>query len=89
MENLSLTCPIYMLAPDIDILAIDKTGKEGIFCECKYRNRPMPMEEYDDLVTAAAAFPQITKGTLCSLARAATQNPSWNEQKKKGLCFLG
>lgn len=70
------TNPILHQQDDIDILAIGKTGKEGIFCECKYRNRPMPMEEYDDLMTAAAAFPQITKGTLCSLARAATQNPS-------------
>ena len=35
---------------DVDILAFDKTGKKVLLCECKFRNKPMPMEEYDDLV---------------------------------------
>ena len=39
------TNPLLKQQDDIDILALDKTETEGIFCECKYRNRPMPMEE--------------------------------------------
>ena len=41
---------------DVDILAFDKTGKKALFCECKFRNKPMPMEEYDDLVMADRKF---------------------------------
>ena len=41
---------------DVDILAFDKTGKKVLLCECKFRNKPMPMEEYDDLVMAAEMF---------------------------------
>lgn len=57
------TNPLLKQQDDIDILALDKTETEGIFCECKYRNRPMLMEEYDDLVQATAAFPKVTKNT--------------------------
>ena len=41
---------------DVDILAFDKTGKKVLLCECKFRNKPMPMEEYDDLVMAAEKY---------------------------------
>lgn len=47
------TNPGIKAQDDVDILAISATGTEGLFCECKYRNRPMPMEEYEDLMTAA------------------------------------
>ena len=30
--------------------------EEVLLCECKFRNKPMPMEEYDDLVMAAEMF---------------------------------
>ena len=29
---------------DVDILAFDKTGKKVLLCECKFRNKPMPMK---------------------------------------------
>lgn len=41
---------------DVDILAFDKMGKKVLLCECKFRNKPMPIEEYDDLVMAAEMF---------------------------------
>ena len=48
--------PLIKAQDDVDILAFDKTGKKVLLCECKFRNKPMPMEEYDDLVMAAEMF---------------------------------
>ena len=53
--------PYLRAQDDVDILAINKKGDEALFCECKFTNKPMPMEEYDDLIEAAKAFPGITK----------------------------
>lgn len=44
---------------DVDILALDKSGEKAIFCECKFRNKPMPMEEYEDLLLATGSFPNL------------------------------
>ena len=83
------TNPVLRQQDDIDILAIDKTGHEGIFCECKYRNRPMPMEEYDDLVTATAAFPQITKKHLLFFSKGGYTKPVIERAQKEGTQLLG
>ena len=39
-------------------------GKKALFCECKFRNKPMPMEEYDDLVMAAEMFRHVEEKHL-------------------------
>ncbi|MDY5103759.1 MAG: DUF234 domain-containing protein [Megasphaera elsdenii] len=83
------TNPVLRQQDDIDILAIDKTGHEGIFCECKYRSRPMPMEEYDDLVTATAAFPQITKKHLLFFSKGGYTKPVIERAQKEGTQLLG
>lgn len=44
---------------DVDLLMLDKTGKKGIFVECKYTNSKMPHKEYDDLKNAMLAFPDL------------------------------
>ena len=46
---------------DVDLLMLDKTGKKGIFVECKYTNSKMPHKEYDDLKNAMQAFPDLEK----------------------------
>lgn len=42
--------PVLKRQDDVDILAISPERDEALFCECKFRNKPMPMEEYDDLL---------------------------------------
>lgn len=37
---------------DIDILAWDKHHQNAIFCECKFRNKPFAMDEYNDFMRA-------------------------------------
>ena len=55
---------------DVDVLAIDKTKKKAIFMECKFTSSPMPIKEYDDLVTATKAFPYIEEKYLYFLSRS-------------------
>ncbi len=56
--------PLIKAQDDIDILVFDKTGKKALFCECKFRNKPMPMEEYDDLLTASKMFGELKEKHL-------------------------
>lgn len=82
------TNPAIKAQDDIDILAVDATGTEGIFCECKYRNRPMPMEEYDDLMIAAAAFPKITKRHFMFFSKSGFTQPVVERARKEGAMLL-
>lgn len=56
-------------------LYLNKKGTQGIFCECKFRNKPMPMEEYDDLVTATKAFPSIKNPYLIFISKSGFTAP--------------
>lgn len=38
---------------DVDILALDRERSAAIFCECKFKNAPFDMGEYDNLVCAS------------------------------------
>lgn len=61
--------PIIKAQDDVDLLALDRKGEKGIFVECKFRNRPMAMEEYDDLVTATEAFPDVREKTMIFISK--------------------
>lgn len=62
--------PVIRAQDDVDLLAFDKKREKGIFVECKFRNRPMAMEEYDDLVTAAEAFPDVKEKKLIFISKS-------------------
>ena len=61
--------PVIKAQDDVDLLALDRKGERGIFVECKFRNRLMAMEEYDDLVTAAEAFPGVKEKKLMFISK--------------------
>lgn len=82
------TNPVLRAQDDVDILAISKDGREGIFCECKYRNRPMPMEEYDDLLAAAMAFPNIPKKYFYFFSKSGYTQPVVERAKRDGSVLL-
>lgn len=46
---------------DIDVLCLDITGQKAIFCECKFRNQPFDIKEYDDLISASNIFSQVNE----------------------------
>lgn len=57
------TNPTIKAQDDVDLLAIDRIGKKAIFVKCKFTSHPMPYDEYEDLLTATKAFPNIEKNT--------------------------
>jgi AAA+ ATPase superfamily predicted ATPase len=80
--------PMIKQQDDVDLLAIDKSGKKAIFCECKFRNKPMPMEEYDDLVTATKAFNNFKEITLMFVSKAGFTKPVIERAKKEKAILL-
>ena len=67
--------PLLKAQDDIDILALDKTGKKALFCECKFRNKAMSMEEYDDLVMATKMFQNIKEKHLMFFSKSGFTEP--------------
>lgn len=67
--------PLLKAQDDIDILALDKTGEKALFCECKFRNKSMSMEEYDDLVMATKMFQNIKEKHLMFFSKSGFTEP--------------
>lgn len=74
---------------DIDVLLLDRKGEEALFCECKFTNRPMPMEEYDDLIQASLAFPNVKKKHFMFISKAGYTGSVLDRGKREGTQFLG
>ena len=62
--------PAIRAQDDVDILAYNRKRTEALFCECKFTNRPMPMEEYEDLVIATKAFPETIRKHLIFISKS-------------------
>ena len=82
------TNPALRAQDDVDILALDRTDSEALFCECKYTSLPMPMEEYDDLVTATAAFPHITQRHFLFFSKSGYTQPVIERAAREGAQLL-
>ncbi|MCD8325658.1 MAG: ATP-binding protein [Lachnospiraceae bacterium] len=80
--------PSIRAQDDIDLLALDKKKTEGIFCECKFTNRPMPMEEYDDLITASMAFPDSMKKHFWFISKGGFTEPVRRRAMEEGAVLL-
>ncbi len=80
--------PAVKAQDDVDILALNKKRTEAIFCECKFTNRPMPMAEYDDLVTATKAFPEKMKKHLMFISKSGYTDPVRRRAREEGAVLL-
>ncbi|MCD8067474.1 MAG: AAA family ATPase [Lachnospiraceae bacterium] len=80
--------PAIRAQDDIDLVALDKKKAEGIFCECKFTNRPMPMEEYDDLMTASRAFPESMKKHFLFISKSGFTAPVQRRAAQEGAVLL-
>lgn len=80
--------PAIRQQDDVDILALDKKGTKGIFCECKFRNKPMPMEEYDNLVTATKAFPSVKEVYLIFFSKSGFTAPVQKRAADEGTTLF-
>jgi len=74
---------------DVDILMIDKTGKKGIFVECKFINSKMPHSEYEDLKTAMLAFPNIEDKYIYFISKSGYEKSVIRHAAEDGAILLG
>ena len=82
------TNPAIKAQDDVDLLALNKTGTAAIFCECKFTGRPMPMEEYEDLLTATKAFPKVTEKHLMFISKSGFTASVARRAKDEGAALL-
>lgn len=80
--------PFLKKQDDIDILAFDKSGEKALFCECKFRNKPMPMEEYEDLIQASAIFKQVKEKHLIFFSKSGFTTPVRERAGREGAKLL-
>ena len=80
--------PAIKAQDDVDILAFDKKQEKGIFCECTFRNRPMQMEEYDDLVSATMAFPHLKEKHLIFISKSGFAESVERRAREEGARLL-
>jgi hypothetical protein len=72
----------------VDVLLIDKTGKRGIFVECKFTAKPMPHDEYNDLKTAMLAFPGIEEKKMYFISKSGYAESVVRSAKEDGAVLL-
>ena len=82
------TNPTIKAQDDIDLLAIDRTGKKAIFIECKFTSQPMPYDEYEDLIMATKAFPDIEEKHLWFISKSGYTNSVIEQSKKDYISLL-
>ena len=82
------TNPAIRAQDDVDILGLSEDGTQAIFCECKYRNQPMPMAEYDDLVTASMAFPKVKEKYFYFFSKGGYTDNVIERAKREGARLL-
>lgn len=80
--------PAIKAQDDIDVLALDKKSEKAIFVECKFRNKEMPMEEYDDLVTATKVFPYLKEKYLMFISKSGFTEPVQKRAAQEGTVLL-
>lgn len=80
--------PAIRQQDDVDILALNKKGTKGIFCECKFRNKAMPMEEFDDLITAMKAFPSVKEKYLIFISKSGFTASVEKRAKEEGAMLF-
>ncbi len=80
--------PTIRTQDDIDLLALSRNRDEGLFCECKFTNRPMPMEEYEDLLIAAKAFPDDMKKYFLFISKSGFTSPVQQRAAREGAVLL-
>ncbi len=80
--------PLLKAQDDIDILAYDKSGKKALFCECKFRNKPMAMDEYDDLVMAAEMFQDIKEKHFMFFSKSGFTESVKQRSESEGATLL-
>ena len=80
--------PYIKAQDDVDILMVDKTGKKGIFVECKFTNSKMPHQEYEDLKDAMQAFPNLETKHIYFVSKSGYEPSVIRHAKEDGAVLL-
>lgn len=80
--------PVIRAQDDVDILGLNKDGTKGLFGECKFRNKPMTMDEYDDLVLATHAFPNLKERYLMFISKSGYVDSVKRRADEEGAVLL-
>ena len=81
--------PYIKAQDDVDLLMIDKTGKKGIFVECKYTNSKMPHKEYEDLKNAMLAFSFLEEKYMYFVSKSGYEDSVKRHAKEDEAILLG
>lgn len=80
--------PIIKAQDDVDLLAIDRSGKKAIFIECKFTSHPMPYDEYEDLVIDSKAFEKIEEKHFWFISKSGYTDSVIKQAKKDNAVLL-
>ncbi|MDD3339202.1 MAG: ATP-binding protein [Lachnospiraceae bacterium] len=80
--------PVIKAQDDVDILAFNKNKSAALFCECKFTNRPMPMEEYEDLLTAAKGFSDKIEKHYMFISKGGYTTPVQERAVRENVVLL-
>ena len=80
--------PYIKAQDDVDILMIDRSGKKGIFVECKFTSDKMPHKEYEDLKNAMEAFPEIRERYMYFISKSGYDQSVIRHAKEDGAILL-
>lgn len=72
----------------IDVMAVSENGKQALFCECSFRDRPMLMEDYEELVRIADHFTEIENKHFYLIAKGGYSERVVNRAKIDGTALL-
>lgn len=71
---------------DIDILGID--GKQGLFCECKFKEELFSLSDFNDLIAASDVFTNVTERYYFVFVKSGYTQAVLDESKKYNVKLL-
>ena len=80
--------PYLKAQDDVDVLGLSKDGKQGIFCECKFKNSPFVMEDYEDTLNAVKAFPNVKQYYLYFFSKSGFTDSVRRRAEEEGAILV-
>lgn len=74
---------------DMDILCLNYDGTAAIFCECKFRNEPFDMKQYNDLFAAADIFKKPKERYYYIFSKGGFNASVLEQAAKDGVKLVG
>lgn len=82
------TNPYLKAQDDIDVLMLDKSQTKAIFVECKFTSNKIPYEEYQNLLDATKAFPNLKEKYLYFVSKSDYTEPVKKQASIDGTTLL-